>query len=49
MSYDLAGRKLTMSDADLGSWSYAYDKLGQLTRQSDARGKSACLAYNFLG
>ncbi|MCL4835903.1 MAG: hypothetical protein KJZ86_25920, partial [Caldilineaceae bacterium] len=49
MNYDLAGRKLTMSDADLGSWSYAYDKLSQLTRQSDARGKSTCLGYNALG
>ena len=49
LGYDFAGRKTSMSDADLGSWSYVYDKLGQLTRQTDARSKSTCLAYNALG
>jgi len=49
LGYDFAGRKTAMSDADLGSWSYAYDKLGQLTRQTDARSKSTCLGYNALG
>lgn len=47
--YDSAGRKTSMTDADLGSWTYAYDKLDQLTRQSDAQGKSTCLGYNALG
>ncbi|MCL4828941.1 MAG: hypothetical protein KJZ95_16365 [Caldilinea sp.] len=28
MSYDLAGRKTTMSDPDLGVWSYTYDAAG---------------------
>ncbi len=36
--YDLAGRKLGMDDPDMGVWTYAYDALGQLTSQVDARG-----------
>ena len=47
--YDFIGRKTGMSDADLGSWSYAYNTLGQLTRQTDARDKTSCLYYDSLG
>jgi YD repeat-containing protein len=49
MSYDLAGRKTAMSDVDLGSWSYAYDRQGNLTRQTDGRGWSTCLYYDSGG
>jgi len=45
---DLAGRKISMSDADMGSWSYTYDALGNLTRQKDARGQRICLYYDPL-
>ena len=38
-----------MGDADLGNWSYAYNALGQLTRQTDARNKTSCLYYDSLG
>ena len=38
-----------MSDADLGNWSYAYNTLGQLTRQTDARDQTSCLYYDDLG
>ena len=38
-----------MSDADLGNWSYAYNTLGQLTRQTDARDNTSCLYYDSLG
>ena len=38
-----------MSDADLGNWSYAYNTLGQLTRQTDARDQTSCLYYDSLG
>ena len=48
-TYDLAGRKIGLNDPDLGAWSYAYDRRGQLTRQTDARGKTICLAYDILG
>lgn len=47
--YDLAGRKTSMSDADLGSWRYDYNALGQLTRQTDARNQTSCLYYDSLG
>ncbi|MCY3708650.1 MAG: hypothetical protein OXG26_07100, partial [Caldilineaceae bacterium] len=47
--YDLAGRKTSMSDADLGSWRYGYNALGQLTRQTDARNQTSCLYYDILG
>jgi len=48
LSYDLGGRKLGMDDPDLGSWSYAYDALGNLTRQADAGGQRVCLYYDAL-
>jgi len=48
ISYDLAGRKLTLDDPDMGLWSYAYDALGNLTRQTDARGQRICLYYDGL-
>ncbi len=47
--YDFAGRKTSMNDADLGHWRYAYNTLGQLTRQTDARDQTSCLYYDSLG
>ena len=41
IGYDFLGRKTSMSDADLGNWSYAYNALGQLTRQTDARDRTS--------
>ena len=49
IGYDFLGRKTSMSDADPGNWSYAYNTLGQLTRQTDARDKTSCLYYDDLG
>ena len=46
MTYDLASRKLTMIDPDMGSWSYAYDALGNLVRQKDAKLQNTCLYYD---
>jgi len=48
LSYDIAGRKLTLDDPNMGLWSYAYDALGNLTRQADARGQRICLYYDGL-
>ncbi|MEZ4616225.1 MAG: RHS repeat domain-containing protein [Caldilineaceae bacterium] len=48
MNYDLAGRKISMSDPDLGNWSYTYDRLNQLISQTDGRGKTICLYYNTI-
>lgn len=46
--YDQAGRKLGMRDADMGQWAYTYDALGNLRRQTDARGQRICLYYDSL-
>ncbi|PIV26856.1 MAG: hypothetical protein COS37_04250, partial [Anaerolineae bacterium CG03_land_8_20_14_0_80_58_20] len=48
LTYDRAGRKLTMSDPDMGNWSYVYDALGNMTRQTDARACATNLAYDAL-
>ena len=48
MAYDLGGRKLEMSDPDLGTWTYAYDALGYLIGQTDARSCTTTLSYDSL-
>ena len=47
MQYDLLGRKTEMNDPDLGLWTYAYDRQSHITRQTDARGKTTCLYYEW--
>ncbi len=49
LHYDLGGRKTSMDDPDLGRWTYAHDRQGRLTRQTDARGKTTCLYYDGYG
>ena len=49
LGYDRAGRKTSMSDPDMGSWSYGYDALSALTGQTDARSCSTTIAYDLLG
>jgi YD repeat-containing protein len=46
--YDLAGRKTSMTDPDMGVWSYGYDALSNLTHQEDANGQVTCLYYDTL-
>ena len=48
IDYDAAGRKLGMQDPDMGVWSYAYDALGNLLSQTDARGCVTTLNYDLL-
>ncbi|MEZ4616314.1 MAG: RHS repeat domain-containing protein [Caldilineaceae bacterium] len=48
MSYDNAGRKLGMTDMDMGAWRYRYDALGNLTSQIDARSCTTALTYDSL-
>ncbi len=50
MSYDRRGRKETMADPDMGSWNYGYDSLGELMRQTDAKGQPPqTVLYDPLG
>ncbi len=48
LNYDLAGRKTSMTDADMGAWSYTYTALGNLLSQTDARGCVTGLNYDAL-
>ena len=48
MKYDSLMKKIEMTDPDMGSWAYEYDKFGNLTRQTDARGKVITFAYDGL-
>ncbi|HKZ55602.1 MAG TPA: RHS repeat-associated core domain-containing protein, partial [Anaerolineales bacterium] len=48
IDYDQAGRKLWLDDPDLGRWTYAYDALGNLVSQADARGCVTSLRYDDL-
>lgn len=38
-----------MVDRDMGTWTYAYDALGQMIRQVDAKAQTTTLAYDLLG
>jgi RHS repeat-associated protein len=48
MAYDSAGRKTSMTDADMGYWVYTYDALGNLKSQTDANSKLTCLYYDSI-
>ena len=41
--------KVSTNDPDMGLWSYAYDALGQLTQQTDARLVVTRMSYDDLG
>jgi len=38
-----------MQDPDMGSWSYAYDALGELVQQVNAKGQTVTMTYDVLG
>jgi YD repeat-containing protein len=48
MTYDTLGRKLTMNDPDMGSWSYSYDNNGNLLSQTDAKNQTINFTYDEL-
>lgn len=48
ITYDSLGRKIKMSDPDMGEWSYAYDDLGNLKHQTDAQGQVIEFEYDEL-
>ena len=47
--YDVFGRKESMSDPDMGTWSYTYNVLSELTSQTDANGKVTAMSYDKMG
>ncbi len=49
MTYDILGRKIAMSDPDMGQWQYEYDAAGNLIKQTDARGQTLSFVYDPLG
>ncbi len=48
ISYNGFGRKTSMTDPDLGAWSYGYSVLGNLTTQTDARNCVTTITYDDL-
>ena len=48
MAYDTLGRKTTMSDQDMGAWTYAYDVAGNLIWQKDSSSNAICFYYDGL-
>lgn len=48
IDYDSFGRKNSMNDPDMGSWSYEYDPLGNLHIQTDARNCIITVEYDDL-
>jgi YD repeat-containing protein len=46
MTYNALGHKLTMSDPDMGNWSYGYDPAGNLVAQLDAKGQLIDFTYD---
>lgn len=47
-TYDVFGRKTFMHDPDMGNWIYEYDNVGNLMRQTDARGGAINFTYDAL-
>jgi RHS repeat-associated protein len=47
--YDALGRKTDMRDKDAGTWHYEYNALGNITKQTDARGVITQTYYDSLG
>ncbi len=49
MDYDVRGRKIAMTDPDMGYWTYNYNVLGELTSQTDAKNQVVTMVYDVLG
>jgi len=46
--YDSLNRKISMTDPDMGTWTYAYDDVDKLAAQTDARGVTIQFTYDAL-
>ncbi|HSR26325.1 MAG TPA: hypothetical protein VLW53_22405, partial [Candidatus Eisenbacteria bacterium] len=49
LGYDMAGRKTSLSDPDLGAQSYTYDQDGNLLQSVDARGAAGTIFADYDG
>ncbi|MDO8519324.1 MAG: SpvB/TcaC N-terminal domain-containing protein, partial [Deltaproteobacteria bacterium] len=49
IEYDLLGRKVSMIDSDMGTWSYQYDDYGRLEWQTDTKNQKVHYFYTSLG
>lgn len=53
MTYDIRGRKISMNDPDMGTWTYKYNVLNELIEQKDAigqtNGRVISMTYDVLG
>jgi RHS repeat-associated protein len=50
ITYDLAGKRLTGTDAQQKTWSFGYDRLNRLTTKLDSRGnKTLAFSYDKVG
>ncbi|MFD0476427.1 hypothetical protein ACFQ0B_55540 [Nonomuraea thailandensis] len=47
-TYDLAGRKIAMTDPDMGAWTYGFDAAGNQTRATNAAGTQVHTLYDAL-
>jgi RHS repeat-associated protein len=48
IGYDTLSRKTSMTDPDMGYWTYQYDANGNLTSQTDARNYTILFSYDAL-
>lgn len=49
MTYDSWGRKLSMTDPNVGQVTYSYDPRGLVLSQTDAKGQTLTMSYDALG
>jgi RHS repeat-associated protein len=47
-TFDLRGNRTASTDADLGSWGYAFSALGEMTSQTDANAKTTSFTWDAL-
>ncbi|MEJ0086685.1 MAG: SpvB/TcaC N-terminal domain-containing protein [Pseudomonadota bacterium] len=48
LTYNVRGMKMSSNDPDMGSWTYDYYPLGELRRQTDAKGQITDFEYDAL-
>ncbi len=48
ISYDSLGRKIAMTDPDMGTWTYTYDLNGNLKTQKDSKNQTLTFSYDAL-